>query len=67
MSESVRDSSFAEIPGVRLAYEVGGAGAPVIFLHGGLLDLGARQELPTSARLKLPTLRTRFAAGQGGL
>jgi hypothetical protein len=31
------------------------------------IGLGARQELPTSARLKLPTLRTRFAAGQGGL
>jgi pimeloyl-ACP methyl ester carboxylesterase len=30
--------SFAEVPGVRLAYDKSGLGAPLVFLHGGLLD-----------------------------
>ena len=32
------DTSFADVPGVRLAYDVAGSGAPVVFLHGGLVD-----------------------------
>ena len=33
-----QNPSFADVPGVRLAYDRSGLGAPVIFLHGGLLD-----------------------------
>jgi len=29
---------FVDLPGVRLAYDIAGRGAPVVFLHGGLLD-----------------------------
>ena len=29
---------FVDLPGVRLAYDRAGHGAPVVFLHGGLLD-----------------------------
>ena len=29
---------FVTLPGVRLAYEIAGRGAPIVFLHGGLLD-----------------------------
>src|SRR5215510_3152330 len=29
---------FVDLPGVRLAYDRVGHGAPVVFLHGGLLD-----------------------------
>src|SRR5690349_20310375 len=29
---------FIEVPGARLFYEIAGAGEPVVFLHGGLLD-----------------------------
>jgi pimeloyl-ACP methyl ester carboxylesterase len=32
------ECKFAPIPGVRLAYDEAGQGAPVMFLHGGLLD-----------------------------
>jgi len=31
-------TNFADIPGVRFAYDMAGAGAPIIFMHGGLLD-----------------------------
>jgi pimeloyl-ACP methyl ester carboxylesterase len=31
-------TNFADIPGVRIAYDVSGMGGPLIFLHGGLLD-----------------------------
>jgi 3-oxoadipate enol-lactonase len=37
MATSVR-SSFVEVPGARLYYEIAGEGEPVVFLHGGLLD-----------------------------
>jgi 3-oxoadipate enol-lactonase len=30
---------FVELPHARLFYELGGAGEPVVFLHGGLLDI----------------------------
>lgn len=33
-----QNPSFVELPGVRLAYDLAGQGAPVVFLHGGLLD-----------------------------
>jgi len=33
-----RPSGFVNIPGVRLAYDSVGVGAPIVFLHGGLLD-----------------------------
>ena len=33
-----QNPSFVDIPGVRLAYDKAGLGAPVVFLHGGLLD-----------------------------
>ena len=41
--ESISDTlmtrqGFVDLPGMRLAYEMAGHGAPVIFLHGGLLD-----------------------------
>ena len=29
---------FVDVPGARLAYDKSGLGAPVVFLHGGLLD-----------------------------
>jgi pimeloyl-ACP methyl ester carboxylesterase len=29
---------FVELPHARLFYEMAGAGEPVVFLHGGLLD-----------------------------
>jgi pimeloyl-ACP methyl ester carboxylesterase len=32
------DTRFVDIPGVRIACDIAGEGAPVIFLHGGLLD-----------------------------
>jgi pimeloyl-ACP methyl ester carboxylesterase len=32
------DVSFADIPGVRIAYERAGQGSSLVFLHGGLLD-----------------------------
>jgi 3-oxoadipate enol-lactonase len=32
------DVSFANIPGVRIAYERAGQGSSLVFLHGGLLD-----------------------------
>jgi pimeloyl-ACP methyl ester carboxylesterase len=32
------DTRFVEVPGVRLAYDKAGSGAPLVFLHGGLLD-----------------------------
>jgi pimeloyl-ACP methyl ester carboxylesterase len=32
------DTRFAEIPGVRVAYDQAGSGVPLVFLHGGLLD-----------------------------
>jgi pimeloyl-ACP methyl ester carboxylesterase len=32
------DTRFAEIPGVRFAYDEDGSGVPLVFLHGGLLD-----------------------------
>jgi pimeloyl-ACP methyl ester carboxylesterase len=31
-------SQFVDLPGVRLAYDDGGSGPAVVFLHGGLLD-----------------------------
>jgi pimeloyl-ACP methyl ester carboxylesterase len=31
-------ASFLDIPGVRIAYQTAGRGAPIVFLHGGLLD-----------------------------
>src|SRR5215469_4423014 len=31
-------TGFVAIPGVRLAYDVGGKSTAVVFLHGGLLD-----------------------------
>ena len=34
----VTDSSFINIPGVRVAYEMAGQGSPLVLLHGGLLD-----------------------------
>lgn len=33
-----QNPSFVDVPGVRLAYDKSGLGAPVVFLHGGLLD-----------------------------
>jgi pimeloyl-ACP methyl ester carboxylesterase len=32
------DTRFADIPGVRLAYDEAGSGIPLVLLHGGLLD-----------------------------
>jgi len=32
------DSQFVDLPGLRLACDMAGLGAPVVFLHGGLLD-----------------------------
>lgn len=29
---------FVDLPGVRIAYDIAGYGAPLVFLHGGLLD-----------------------------
>lgn len=31
-------TSFADLPGVRIAYDIAGRGAPLVFLHGALLD-----------------------------
>ena len=33
-----QNPSFVDVPGVRLAYDMRGQGAPIVFLHGGLLD-----------------------------
>lgn len=33
-----QNCSFVDVPGVRLAYDMRGQGARVVFLHGGLLD-----------------------------
>jgi len=37
-SALIRNPSFADVPGARLVYDKSGFGAPVVFLHGGLLD-----------------------------
>jgi 3-oxoadipate enol-lactonase len=38
LPDPIAASAFVDIPGVRLAYDTAGRGAPVVFLHGGLLD-----------------------------
>ena len=37
-SKFLAETRYAQIPGVRLAYDMDGSGAPLVFLHGGLLD-----------------------------
>ena len=34
--------AWAELPGLRLYYERGGSGAPVVYVHGGVASLATR-------------------------